>query len=306
MGKDIKPQTCMNKKAFVFFGSWYKAIKDQPIEIKLEIIEATVQYGLTGIVAELSPVAKIAFGFIKNDIDRNNQTYEKVSKQRSEAGKKGNEIRWGNHSQEVAKNDNSSQSIANHCTESQNIASVRKPSQSSLKEEEKDEKNEKDENKKISLSLTPSPSDLQLKQERNREKEREDFIFKILFWLNKKSPYKETRRLIDNYQSQGWKKANGRDITDIGSVVRMWKCEDDGVRMPRKHLEILRKMLESVNLHENANALREIEKLVPNGDNLELFCTRKVGNYLQEHSQALKPVSEKYFDGKKLLLKYID
>ena len=86
----------------------------------------------------------------------------------------------------------------------------------------------------------------------------------------------------------------------------MWKCEDEGVRMPRIYLEILRKMLEAVNLHENVNALRETDKLIPNGDTLELYCTRKLGKYLQEHSQAILPTVEAYFAGKKLSLKYLD
>ena len=311
-----------NKEAFVFYRSWFEAIKDLPAETKVEIYEATIQYGITGSVGTLSPMAKLAFEFIKRDIDRNNKTYEEVKRQRSEAGKKGMKTRWGKKSQDNANdneqsktntdthiitNDNTiSQNITDYNKISQNIADDNKVSQTSLKEKENEKKRKRNENKKISLSLTPSHSDDTSEREQERNREREGLIFKKLFWLNRKSPQKETQRLIDNYQSQGWKKANGREITDIASVARMWKCEDEGVRMPRIYLEILRKMLEAVNLHENVNALRETDKLIPNGDTLELYCTRKLGKYLQEHSQAILPTVEAYFAGKKLSLKYLD
>lgn len=334
----------MCKEAFVFYGSWCDAIKDLPVETKVEIYEATIQYGLTGSTEQLSPMAKLAFGFIKNDIDRNNKTYEERQRQRSEAGKRGNEARWGKHSQEVANdseesqnitnqsetsqnndnesnisqtiaNDNeqsqsiaseneTSQNITEHRKTSQNIANNRKVSQTSHKEKENEMK--RNENKKNSLSLTPSHPDETSEREQERNREREDLIFKNLFWLNRKNPQEETQRLIDNYQSQGWKKANGREITDLAAVVRMWKCEEQNGRMPRKHLECLRKMLEAVNLHDNVKALRETDKLVPNGDTLELYCTHKLATYLQEHSQAIMSVYETYFSNKQLFLKYLD
>ena len=50
----------------------------------------------------------------------------------------------------------------------------------------------------------------------------------------------KTQRLIDNRQSQGCKKANGREIIDIPPDVRLWKCEENGVRMPRSNLDFLR------------------------------------------------------------------
>ncbi|MBR6266091.1 MAG: hypothetical protein IKR66_05825 [Bacteroidales bacterium] len=342
----IKQNDTMSKEAFVFYGSWCEAIKKLPVEIRTEIYEATIHYGLTGNIDTLSPMAELAFGFIKNDIDRNNKTYEERQRQRSEAGKKGNEARWGKQSQDKANNDEESQNITNHSEisqnnnnesdisqtitneneqsqsiakesetsqsiannrkTSQNIANDNKPSQTSLKEKESEKKRKRNENKKISLSLTPSHSDDTSEREKERNRERENLIFKNLFWLNRKSPQKETQRLIDNYQSQGWKKANGREITDLASVVRMWKCEESDLRMPRKHLECLRKMLEAVNLHDNVNALRETDKLIPNGETLELYCTRKVGNYLQERSQAILPIVESNFPDKKLFLKYLD
>lgn len=296
----------MKKDFFLFYSSWYKVVKDLPTEIKIEIYEATIEYGLYGTITELTPMANVAFGFIKDDIDRNTKTYEEIKKQRSEAGKKGSEARWGKTSknndgdqlQPIEDVNNPSQDIANNNTPSQSIANDNNGWHNKNKN--------KNENKNNSLSPTLSHSDEPSEREQERNREREDLIFKNLFWLNRIKPQEETQRLIDNYQSQGWKKANGREITDLASVVRMWKCEEQNVRMPRKHLECLRKMLEAVNLHDNVKALRETDKLVPNGDTLELHCTRKIAKYLQERPQAILPILESNFPDKKLYLKYLD
>lgn len=302
----------MKKDFFLFYSSWYKVVKDLPTEIKIEIYEATIEYGLYGTITELTPMANVAFGFIKDDIDRNTKTYEEIKKQRSEAGKKGSEARWGKTSknndgdqlQPIEDVNNPSQDIANNNTPSQSIANDSKIWQDMANDNNgwHNKNKNKNENKNNSLSLTLSQSDIPSET----EKEREDFVFKNLFWLNRKKPKEETQRLIDNYQSQGWRKANGREITDLASVVRMWKCEEQDGRMPRKHLECLRKMLEAVNLHDNVNALRETDKLVSNGDRIELYCTHKLATYLQEHSQAIKSIYKTYFSNKQLFLKYLD
>ena len=335
----------MNKEAFVFYGSWCEAIKKLPVEIRTEIYEATIHYGLTGNIDTLSPMAELAFGFIKNDIDRNNKTYEERQRQRSEAGKKGNEARWGKQSQDIANNDEESQNITNHSEISQNnnnendisqtitneneqsqsiakesetsqsiannrktsqsIANDNKPSQTSLKEKENEKKRKRNENKKISLSLTPSHSDDTSEREQERNREREDLIFKNLFWLNRKKPKEETQRLIDNYQSQGWRKANGREITDILPIVRMWKCEEEGVRMPRSNLDFLRKILSAVNLQDNANALREVDSVQSENEMFYLVCTRKFAEFLQTKVDVVQPILNDFLGDKTLKVNLI-
>ena len=128
----------MKNDFFLFYSSWYKVVKDLPAEIKIEIYEATIEYGLYGTTTELTPMANIAFGFIKDDIDRNAKTYEGIKKQRSEAGRKGSEARWGkpsqnndgDQSQPVESDSTPPQPIADDNNQSQNIANDGKTSQS--------------------------------------------------------------------------------------------------------------------------------------------------------------------------------
>jgi hypothetical protein len=79
-----------------------------------------MEYVATGILADLKPMAKMAFAFIKKEIDANIEKYNETCKKRSEAGKNGNKKRWGKGDDEdVAKIANAisasqkSQSIAN-------------------------------------------------------------------------------------------------------------------------------------------------------------------------------------------------
>ena len=326
----------MKKEFLLFYSSWYTVIKDLPAEIKLEIYEATIEYGLYGTTTELTPMANIAFGFIKDDIDRNAKTYEEIKKQRSEAGRKGSEARWGkpsqnndgdqpvesdstpsqpitddnNQSQNIANDGKTSQSIANDGKKWQSIANDGKKWQTMANDSNewqkwhnKNKNKNENKNKNISLSLTPSQSDVP--SETEKEREREDFIFKNLFWLNRKKPKEETQRLIDNYQSQGWRKANGREITDILPIVRMWKCEEEGVRMPRSNLDFLRKILSAVNLQDNANALREVDSVQSENEMFYLVCTRKFAEFLQSKVDVVQPILNDFLGDKTLKVKLI-
>ena len=58
-----------DRKRFVFHLRWAEVISEFPGDIQLEIIEAAGKYAETGIVPELSPVAKGAFAFIRYDLE---------------------------------------------------------------------------------------------------------------------------------------------------------------------------------------------------------------------------------------------
>lgn len=58
-----------NKKTFMFNYSWHEVLKEYPPEIRLEVYDAVVDYAESGKLSELSPLAKMAFSFIKNEMD---------------------------------------------------------------------------------------------------------------------------------------------------------------------------------------------------------------------------------------------
>lgn len=68
----------MERKSFVFYKDWKDAISDLPDDIRLEIYESIIEYAVSGAFQGLKPMAKIAFNFIKTDLDRDIEKYQKV------------------------------------------------------------------------------------------------------------------------------------------------------------------------------------------------------------------------------------
>jgi hypothetical protein len=77
------------KDSFVFYRDWKKAIEDLPNNIRLEIYECIIEYATTGSLQELKPLAKVAFNFIKTDIDRNTTKYMSIVERNRTNGSKG-------------------------------------------------------------------------------------------------------------------------------------------------------------------------------------------------------------------------
>lgn len=79
----------MNRNSFVFYASFYEAIKEMPREIQGEIYTAIIEYGLYGKETEnLKQIAKAMFTLIKPQLDANTRRYENGCKG-AEHGKKG-------------------------------------------------------------------------------------------------------------------------------------------------------------------------------------------------------------------------
>jgi hypothetical protein len=75
----------MKKDSFVFHGEWMDVIAGLPDEVRLEVYDAVVRYGISGETRELKPLARVAFGFVKLVVDRDKEQYDR----RVEAGKCG-------------------------------------------------------------------------------------------------------------------------------------------------------------------------------------------------------------------------
>ena len=57
--------------------------------VRKEIYDAIIEYGITGKVPELKPMAELAFSFIKTRMDKDIERYNETIQKRSEAGRKG-------------------------------------------------------------------------------------------------------------------------------------------------------------------------------------------------------------------------
>ncbi|MBA5649973.1 hypothetical protein H3T19_04290 [Bacteroides fragilis] len=65
------------RDSFIFYRSFYEAIKDLPRDIQGEIYTAIMEYSLYGNEAEnLKPVARSIFTLIKPQIDVNNKRFD--------------------------------------------------------------------------------------------------------------------------------------------------------------------------------------------------------------------------------------
>lgn len=76
------------KKSFIFNVEWQEVLLGYPSEVRLEVYDAIIEYVASGIILELKPMAKMAFSFIKKEIDYNTCKYNDIVAKRSEAGKK--------------------------------------------------------------------------------------------------------------------------------------------------------------------------------------------------------------------------
>ena len=104
------------RKSFIFNCDWQEVLMEYPAEVRLEVYDAIVEYVASGRLSELKPLAKMAFSFIRKEVDSNNAKYEDTVRKRSEAGKKGMASRYGSRvtvggdSSADKKDDNSSES----------------------------------------------------------------------------------------------------------------------------------------------------------------------------------------------------
>lgn len=59
-----------SRDVFVFQTAWREILMTYPDSVRLEVYDAVMDYAATGEVPELKPLARMAFSFIKADIDR--------------------------------------------------------------------------------------------------------------------------------------------------------------------------------------------------------------------------------------------
>lgn len=78
----------MPSKSFVFHEEWKEALNCLPPQVRLEVYDAIIEYGLSGTLVELKAIAGVSFNIIKNGIDNDRHRAESIRKKRSEAGKK--------------------------------------------------------------------------------------------------------------------------------------------------------------------------------------------------------------------------
>ncbi len=69
-------------KNFTFSLKWHKILQSYPTEIRREVLDAVIEYAATGNIIEMQPLSKMAFDFIRYEID------EKARAREARAAKK--------------------------------------------------------------------------------------------------------------------------------------------------------------------------------------------------------------------------
>ncbi|MDE5744189.1 MAG: hypothetical protein K2H84_00845 [Paramuribaculum sp.] len=75
-------------KNFTFSLKWHTILSEYPAEIRGEIYFAVIEYAATGKIVEMQPLARMAFGFIKHEIDERARKRE-ARKAKKEQAKEG-------------------------------------------------------------------------------------------------------------------------------------------------------------------------------------------------------------------------
>lgn len=66
----------ITRDGFIFYRSFFEAIRELPRDIQGEVLTAIIEYGLDGVTTEnLKPVAKAMFTLVKPQLDANNKKF---------------------------------------------------------------------------------------------------------------------------------------------------------------------------------------------------------------------------------------
>ena len=103
------------KDSFVFYRDWLNVMEQLPAEIQLELYQAVAQYALNSKTPTLSPMAKIAFEFIRQTLDRDEDKYHKTVVSSKVSG------RMGNLKKNLSLNDNDNVNVNDNVNDNVNV-----------------------------------------------------------------------------------------------------------------------------------------------------------------------------------------
>ena len=93
----------MNRESFILYNSFYEPIKELKNEQLGKLLRAIFNYTINGEITQENDIM-IAFLFIKNQLDIDNQKWENIKKVRSEAGKKHKGNQYTNKMEQMEQN----------------------------------------------------------------------------------------------------------------------------------------------------------------------------------------------------------
>jgi hypothetical protein len=215
----------VKRDSFVYHLSWEDVMDNLPEEVREEVRGAIIGYARTGVTPELKPLAKVAFEFVKKDMDWDFQKYQSMVTARSESGKKGAAARDANAS-------NAKQGLANQAN-----ASLAKQTKQGLANQADNVYDN------VYDNVTQCVCDnahARAREHISTPHTDFDFFFPIFWKRNIHGAEAETRRFLDFYEAGGWVLEKGAALdTDEKRLAkaRQWKPEKPGKRFPDRFVE---------------------------------------------------------------------
>lgn len=170
-------------KAFLYYTDWAEAMLSLPDDLRLKIDDAIKRYVLYGKEPDDNYIKYSMYSMMRMKIEKDTEAYAErckaISEVRSDAGKKGNEKRWGSPQ--------SSQNIANH-------RKSRKPSQVSQSSLNTDT----DKYYKENTPLTG------VKESTKRTAFVPPSLDEISAYISEKGYSVDAERFFNFYESKGW------------------------------------------------------------------------------------------------------
>ena len=245
-----------------------------PEEVREEVRGGIIGYARTGVTPELKPLAKVAFEFVKRDLDRDFQRYQDMVASRSESGKKGAAAKQANAS-------NTKQSQA------------KQANASNTKQSQQEEANEADyDNDYDYVTHSVCVNSAQARASTPPAPHTDfDFFFPTFWKANICQPAAETQRFIDYYEASGWALEKG-DLLDSDAKrlakARIWKPKKEGARFPPRFAEIWSELAEQApdnirrQMYEDGVAVHMESRSVCTS----IEVTREVKQWLMDQSNA--------------------
>lgn len=215
----------VKRDSFVYHLSWEEVMDNLPWEVREEVRGAIIGYARTGVTPELKPLSKVAFEFVKRDMDWDFQKYQSIVTARSESGKKGAAAREANAS-------NAKQGLANQAN-----ASLAKQTKQGLANQADNVYDN------VYDNVTQCVCDnahARAREHISTPHTDFDFFFPIFWKRNIHGAEAETRRFLDFYEAGGWVLEKGAALdTDEKRLAkaRQWKPEKPGKRFPDRFVE---------------------------------------------------------------------
>lgn len=126
------------KKSFILYTDLYTSIKDLKLDEKGKMLDAIFNYAINKKEIKLTPILEMAFSFIKNQLDRDNEKWCEIREKRKQAGSKGGKMRVANQANATfakqIKQDQANQAVNVNVNANVNVISNREKFKNYLKE----------------------------------------------------------------------------------------------------------------------------------------------------------------------------